>query len=151
MSSKAVISSHGAILKCKCPGCKEHQKFHLTEKVSPSPFILKLALIFKTKEWNIVCQSCDHHHKVPHKEGEAVVTVLKETGENKSEEQVEKFTNQMNQMPFIGELFSQSMGWDCTKCGEEVAYHFQACWNCSAPQPGYSGGNEPPQFIPPMG
>lgn len=151
MSATATSESHGSLLRCKCPKCGENHEFHLTEKIIPSTFIKKLMLIMDRKEWNLVCQNCDHHHKVPRNEGMIIAEVIKSVKEDKSAEKLEAFENSMNQMTFVGELFNESMSWVCTECNETVAYNYQACWNCSAPHPGYEGGNEPPRFIPPMG
>ena len=151
MSATATVKSHGSLLKCRCPGCRENQEFHLTEKVTPSSFLKKMILIMDRKEWNLVCQSCDHHHKVSKHEGSVVVEAVKPLKDEKSPEKLEKFEATMNQMTFVGELFNESMSWVCTECNETVAYNYQACWNCSAPHPGYEGGHEPPRFIPPMG
>ena len=151
MSATATVTSHGSLLKCKCPGCRENQEFHLTEKITPSSIFKKLMLIMDRQEWNLVCQSCDHHHKVPKQEGTAILDVVKPLKEDKSPEKLKTFETTMNQMSFLGELLNEAMSWDCIKCGETVAHNYQACWNCSAPHPGYEGGNEPPKFIPPGG
>ncbi|MCM8535252.1 MAG: hypothetical protein NE334_04895 [Lentisphaeraceae bacterium] len=150
MSTLAVVN-HGPLLACKCPECKTHGEFHLTEKLIPSNFIKKMMLIFDRKEWNLECQDCQHNHKVPTQEGVFIKQVMTETSKDTSPEKMETFQKKMEQVTFVGELFNQSLGWDCPKCKESVAYNFQACWNCSEPHPEYEGGNEPPKFIPPMG
>ncbi|MCH2204747.1 MAG: hypothetical protein MK132_02600 [Lentisphaerales bacterium] len=151
MSATANIVSHGPLLKCKCPGCKENQEFHLTEKTTQSSLLKKMMLFGDREEWNLVCQSCDYHHKVPKPEGSAVLHALMPLKEENTPENLQKFETTMNQMSFLAELFNDSMSWICAKCNETVAHNFQACWNCSAPHPGYEGGDEPPRFIPPMG
>jgi hypothetical protein len=151
MADKTQKTDHGPLLKCKCPGCQQAQEFHIVEQVIPASFLMKMMLMFDRSEWQLVCQSCQHKHKIAANEALVVLEVLKQTAVDKSAEQLENFQEQMNQLSFVGELLNESMGWNCIKCDEKVAYNYQACWNCSAPHPGFEGGNEPPRFLPPMG
>ena len=90
MSATANIVSHGPLLKCKCPGCKENQEFHLTEKTTQSSLLKKMMLIGDREEWNLVCQSCDYHHKVPKPEGSAVLHALMPLKEENTPENLQK-------------------------------------------------------------
>ena len=151
MASENQIVEHGPLLKCKCPGCQEQHEFHIVEEVIPASFLMKLMLMFDRSEFRLICQGCQYAQRVTPEEASLVIEVKKQTAEDKSPEQVAAFEEQMNQLEFIGKLFNDSLGWQCPKCDEQVAYNYQACWNCSTAHPQYEGGSEPPKFIHPMG